>query len=198
MVGALVLIICVGIPGRIITSIKGYVPFIFYYEGNGYVVSNNTAILKEYNGGEIAAEVSYHSESYEVTKIGNNAFNGCESLTSIERPDSITEIEMGTFERCTSSKSIDLPDGVTKLRNSAFAECTSLESIEIPAGVTSIEYSTFNKCESMESIEIPDSVTVIDDYAFHDCSSLESIEVPEAVMEEDNNWADYSIEVHVR
>ncbi|MBO5224407.1 MAG: leucine-rich repeat protein [Clostridia bacterium] len=84
-----------------------------------------------------------------VKEIGNNAFYGCSSLTSIEISDSVTSI--GNF---------------------AFRDCSSLTSIKIPDSVTSIGKEVFRFCSSLTSIEIPDSVTSIGEYAFQYCSKL--------------------------
>lgn len=56
---------------------------------------------------------------------------GCNSLESIELPDSVTEIEYAAFKLCTSLQSIVIPDSVTKIVDLAFKGCTSLQSIAI-------------------------------------------------------------------
>ena len=45
-------------------------------------------------------------QGHQVTKIGNDAFRGCEGLTSIEIPDSVTKIGDRAFAGCTSLTSI--------------------------------------------------------------------------------------------
>ena len=116
-----------------------------------------------------------------VKTIGNYAFSDCSSLTSINIPDGVTSIGSGAFFDCSSLTSINIPDGVTSIGSGAFFDCSSLTSINIPDGVTSIGNSAFAICSSLTSINIPDGVTSIGQWAFSDCSSLTSITLPESV-----------------
>jgi len=117
-----------------------------------------------------------------VTHIGDCAFGGCESLSSITIPDSVTHIGDSAFYRCESLSSITIPDSVTHIGDSAFSWCKSLSSITIPDSVTHIGNSAFSKCTSLSSITIPDSVTHIGDSAFDWCESLSFITIPDSVI----------------
>ncbi|MDB4683732.1 leucine-rich repeat protein, partial [bacterium] len=108
------------------------------------------------------------------TRIGNDAFYNCTSLTSITIPNGVTSIGYRAFGS-TGLTSITIPDGVTRIRFQAFSNCTSLTSINIPDGVTSIESHTFGSCRSLTIITIPDGVTSIGQEAFENCTSLTSI-----------------------
>ena len=112
-----------------------------------------------------------------VTSIGEGAFWGCTSLTSIEIPNSVTSIGNNAFFECKSLTSIEIPNSVTSIGDEAFRECDSLTSIKIPNSVTSIGESAFFYCTRLTSIEIPNSVTSIGDEAFNACSGLTSIVV---------------------
>ena len=81
-----------------------------------------------------------------VTGIGDGAFSGCDSLTSINIPDSVTSIGWWAFSGCDSLTSINIPDSVTTIGNRAFSGCKSLKSINIPNSVTSIGYCAFIYC----------------------------------------------------
>lgn len=81
-----------------------------------------------------------------VKVIGNSAFLGCESLTNINIPNSVTNIGDGAFSGCNSLTSINIPNSVTYIGNSAFRECESLTNINIPNSVTNIGNNAFYCC----------------------------------------------------
>ncbi len=116
-----------------------------------------------------------------VTYIGNYAFEYCESLESVDIPDSVTSIGDHAFGNCESLASVDIPDSVTSIGEFAFSGCSSLASVVISDSVTSLEHYTFRGCSSLASVDIPDSVTTIEYGAFSECSSLASVDIPDSV-----------------
>lgn len=116
-----------------------------------------------------------------VTSIGDSAFRWCKTLTSINIQDSVTSIGNSAFYGCRSLSSINIPDSVTSIGNSTFLLCGSLTSINIPGSVTSIGNRAFYGCCSLTCINIPDSVTSIGNIAFIGCKSLTSINIPNSV-----------------
>jgi hypothetical protein len=115
-----------------------------------------------------------------VTSLGDSAFIGCTSLTSIIIPESVTSIEDFAFSGCRSLTSATIPDKVTSIGNYAFTACSSLSSLIIPESVTSIGNNAFAGT-GLTSITIPDSVTSIGSSALWGCSSLSSITIPDSV-----------------
>lgn len=62
-----------------------------------------------------------------VTTISFDAFENCESLTSVEIPEGV--VSVGSFDGCTNLKRIDIAHSVTEIAYSAFSECPNLKSI---------------------------------------------------------------------
>ena len=110
-----------------------------------------------------------------VTSIGDNAFDGCSSLKSINLPEGVTSIGYRAFNECHNLTSINLPNELTSIGDSAFPYCSSLTSINLPNELTSIGIWAFSYCTALISISLPDGVTSIENRAFGDCSNLEEI-----------------------
>lgn len=116
-----------------------------------------------------------------VTSIGEYAFDSCISLTSVTVPESITEIGSYAFRSCESLTEATIHAGMTNIPNGLFQGCKALSSITIPEGVTGIGSGAFADCKALASIELPESVISIGGEAFSHCGSLQSITIPESV-----------------
>ncbi len=146
-----------------------------------YAVNDNgTVTITDYYGGATNVDIPAEIDGKPVTTIGNWAFNGCDSLTHINIPDSVTSIGYDAFAYCGSLAAISIPDSVTSIGDHAFANCYSLTNISIPDSVTSIGDSVFSYCENLTDINIPDSVTSIGNDAFYNT----------ALYNDESNWAD--------
>ena len=117
-----------------------------------------------------------------VKVIGDWAFSDCNSLTSINIPNSVTTIGDSAFSGCKSLVNINIPNSVTTIGEYAFSDCNSLTSINIPNSVTTIGDSAFWGCDSLTNINIPNSVTTIGNWGLGACKSLTSITIPNSVV----------------
>ena len=135
-----------------------YVWCDYFREGSPYPTYSGEVTIPE--------SVTYQGQTYQVTGIGEFAFDECRSLTSITIPSSVTTIGSSAFGNCESLTSITIPEGVTSIGWGAFLGCTGLTSITIPEGVTEIEERAFDKCTSLTSITIPESMITIGEKAF--------------------------------
>ena len=121
----------------------------------------------------------YYTTSDDV--IGDYAFSGCSSLTSLTLPSSVTSIGGHAFEKCSGLTSLTIPSGVTTIDYYAFADCRGLTSLTLPSSVTSIGGHAFAWCSGLTSLTLHSSVTSIGDYAFAWCSGLTSLPLPSSV-----------------
>lgn len=140
-------------------------------EGLEYKIRNDDVVITGYSGTAKSIIIPGEIDGKKVIAIGNSAFSGCGSLTSIDIPDSVTSIGHSAFFGCGSLTSIELPYGVTSIASYAFYNCESLTSIEIPDSVTSIGVYAFSGCSSLTSIEIPGRVTIIHYSTFWGCDN---------------------------
>ncbi len=140
-----------------------------------------------------------------VGYICDEAFAGCNKLTSIILPPYISIIGDGAFLNCTSLKEITIPDSVIYIGDGAFKNCINLEkissydgnpvfdddpyfggsdvfegceslkTIDFPVLLKEIDYSVFEGCKSLETVILPYSVEKIHEGSFYDCENLTEI-----------------------
>lgn len=118
-----------------------------------------------------------------VTSIGEDAFNGCDKMTSVSLPATLREIHARAFLECSSLQSVTIPNSVESIGRDVFYKCTSLDNIVIPGNVETIEDGTFSNCTSLTNVTISNGVKVIYDGAFFECSSLTELKLPASVTE---------------
>jgi uncharacterized repeat protein (TIGR02543 family) len=100
-----------------------------------------------------------------VTVIGRDAFAGCDELTSVVLPDTVTDIGAWAFAQ-SGITGIEFPEGLKTIGDYAFYGCEGLTSIVIPSGVTSIGAGAFMNTINLAEVTIPSSVTSIGTDAF--------------------------------
>ena len=92
-------------------------------------------------------------------------------------PSTVTTIGDYAFSGCSTLTSVDIPVGVTAVGDYAFRGCSSLRSAIFPAGLTSIGASAFFECASLNRVDIPSSVETIGGFAFERCPAIYRINV---------------------
>ncbi len=153
-----------------------------YKSVDGVLYNFDLTELHTYPGGKKGAFEIPNS----VTDIGDFAFYGCSSLTSVNIPNSVINIGFFTFSGCTSLTSVNIPNSVGSYGDEldqgyVFEGCTSLTSVNLPNSVGHIPDGLFKGCTSLTSVNIPNSVKRISNDAFGGCTSLTSVTIPDAV-----------------
>ena len=181
--------------------------------GTGEVYNVNDANMMEigeeliprsYSETDFPIEISYpntrniyvEGDDYQVTSIGDFAFEGCSGLTSITIPKGVTSIGGAAFRYCSGLTKVDYlgtlvdwcainfsdsDSNPTHQAEVLYIQGEKLISLTIPEGVTSIGSDAFSGCSRLESINLPSTLTSIGYYAFADCSGLTNITIPSSV-----------------
>lgn len=139
-----------------------------------------------------------------LTSIGNNAFDGCGSLTKIifAWGSPMTQFTIGTdaFLNCfslgefefpsqcesytvgatclknTGIASIIIPENMTTIMNGMFSMCRKLSNVDLVGGkITSIGDNAFWSRTALTSIALPVNLTSLGSYAFENCFALKNV-----------------------
>lgn len=119
-----------------------------------------------------------------ITVIGDSAFNGCSSLTSITIPTNVTSVGNKVFDGCTGLTSVvwnaKKCGGWTNNGKESpfFAVASQIKSFTFGSEVDSIPSYLCYGMSNIPEITILDSVTSIGDSVFYGCSKLVTISIP--------------------
>ena len=98
----------------------------------------------------IPESVEYEGKNYDVTSIGEYAFEKCSGITAVTIPNSVISINKYAFEECEGLLSITIPNSVFYIGEGAFDYCVKMKRVIIGSGLTNLE-EAFSGC-SLETI----------------------------------------------
>ena len=108
------------------------------------------------------------------TSIGNYAFYGCESLSTVSFPQTIGNIGMGAFA-ASGIENADLSEtSIPYVSAYCFKSCKQLTSVKLPETAEFIAIEAFYGT-GLTEIDIPKSVNEIGDGAFFNTEALEKV-----------------------
>lgn len=139
----------------------------------------------------IPESVDYEGQTYKVTAIGRMAFRGCNGLTSVSIPNTVTTIESYALWGCAGLTSVTIGNSVASIGEFALSDCRLLSSIVV--ATDNPKYDSRDNCNAIietstniliagcKNTIIPGTVTRIGVTAFRGCSGLTSVTLPETV-----------------
>jgi len=161
---------------EILSGINSYYTYLINVSGSGIINIGNNA----FNGCTSLTSISFPA----TTSIGSNAFNDCTNPISISFPALVT-IGDSAFRGFSGLTSVSIPEA-TSLGNNAFKDCTNLTSVSFPKVTTIAEGSSgypyngvFRGCTSLTSVSIPNTAS-IGESTFEGCTNLTSVSFPNA------------------
>ncbi len=110
-----------------------------------------------------------------VTSIGNAAFSGCDILERVEAPGAVT-LGNRAFSGCKVLRTVILSPSLTLIPESAFIECTSLTELPLWEGIVSIGKTAFWGTGAVEVI-FPSTLTEVGESAFAECHELTRVDM---------------------
>lgn len=123
-----------------------------------------------------------------VEVLEEGAFSGCNDMTAVSIPSSVTELE-GAFKLCTSITDMKIEGDRYTLEDGAVyskdgktlvmaisGAVTPNGAYSVRAGVEKISAHAFNRAE-MSSLTLPDGLVEIGEQAFYSCKQLGSLEI---------------------
>ena len=91
-----------------------------------------------------------------MTKIGANAFQGCDRLETLTIPENVTMIDCGAFHSCERLASMTIPASVAKIGPNAFDNCGELTEVTMLGDRPEAPNAIFNKnCGKLKAIHVP-------------------------------------------
>ena len=152
------------------------------YTSDGEGVSISGIICGRNDDGEYTYYSGVYADQWDVyPKSASENVSGNLSIPSYVYGKPVVEIGNYALDGCDKVTGVTIPSSVTNISRHAFSMCTSLATVTIPSSVRRIGKAAFNGCSKLRSISIPSSVEVIEDLAFSYCSSLATISCPATV-----------------
>ena len=158
------------------------------------LLPDGTAEIRRYHGAETVLAIPSVLEGHPVTRIGTNAFEGCDRLTSITFPESLTGLGDFVFYWCRGLTSVTLPDSLRETGINPFPFCDRLSELRVSTDhpAFAVENGLLIRREDRQVVccpgglpepvlDVPAGSRAIGGAAFDGCDKLREIRLPEGV-----------------
>ncbi len=138
------------------------------------VMANGKVEITGFSGDGNEVSIPSKIEGRAVVRIGDSAFENCESLRSIVIWADIEEIGDSAFKNCIVLKVISIPNETTIIGDHAFEGCTALETALIWGDPDIGDYA-FKGCTALTEISISNDTKRVGAHAFEGCTGVTTI-----------------------
>ena len=144
---------------------------VFEVDGIRYKVTGENTVsvtskdesVANYSGTvNIPDTVSYDGQTFSVTAIEANAFDGADELTSVKMASRVTAIGEEAFQGCVALASVTIGPAVTYIGAKAFNYCNALMSVTCESAVPPVMASAncfTNKVYNQATLFVPRAYT---------------------------------------
>ena len=147
----------------------------FYYD---ILSDDEVAVAPAWDGLEsvyegvqlIPEQVYFDGANYTVAAIADGAYSQSR-VTQVQIPNTVTRIGAEAFAGCDQLASITLPLYLQEVSPRMLAG-TAIANIAIPEGVTEIGEGAFHECVQLHTVYLPTSLLMVGEDAFEDCFNL--------------------------
>lgn len=94
-----------------------------------YTITNGKVCVTGYVGTDVNVVIPATIEDCPVVTIGNNAFKGNTTITSVTIPTGVVRVGEYAFANCTKLASVTIANTVSTIAKGAFMNCTSLTTM---------------------------------------------------------------------
>ncbi len=113
-----------------------------------------------------------------IIAIGNDAFRGASSLTSITIGSGVKNIGNRAFQTCTNLSSVTFSEGLVSVGVESFRDCNSLVNVILPNTLETVKSGAFAYCKKLSVVNMSASTLsnlTIGDFSFYDCPNITNI-----------------------
>lgn|GEM_PF-5757239 len=116
---------------------------------NDYEIEDGTRVVK-YIGNDTKVKIPAGGAGVTITSLGDSAFKDNDKIVSVDM-NQITHIGDYAFSGCTSLTSVSFCSITSYIGDEAFCKCSSLAELELPKSVT-LGRAVFKECTSLTEI----------------------------------------------
>lgn len=122
------------------------------------------------------------------TVIPKSAFKQKMTLETVILPENLSRIEDEAFNGCTAMRIEELPDGIEFIGVGAFGNCQRINITRMPESLKELEYAAFSDCVSIRTLTFGDKLETLHGVSFSSCDNLEYVDMSRATKLKDLSY----------